>query len=362
MPIDYPAARQLLEEVLIGAETDLLQEEVPQASAEVREACTVIFESNTQAYRETLLGCTIARIQDKRVDIRKPYTNQGPRAFNGRTLDERVVNPFLHDKRIPSSRGPYLGVFRRSVQFNAATRGGVRDKDGYDAFLALISYLQSISNDSTLRGFLRYLIYNFLKLREAGDVPLARLQRISLEQYDTLLSGLLASASGGRSPVLLVVATFKAIKEYFELDWEISYQGINVADRASGVGGDVTIKSRGRVVMAAEITERPVDRSRVVATFNTKIAPAGIEDYLFFAKPATLAPEARKQALQYFSQGHEVNFIEIKTWILMVLATMGKKGRGLFNQILLALLEGPDVPNSLKVTWNELITRLTGSI
>jgi hypothetical protein len=70
MPIDYPAARQLLEEALIGAEADLLQEEAPQASAEVREACTVIFESNTQAYRETLLGCTIARIQDKRVDIR----------------------------------------------------------------------------------------------------------------------------------------------------------------------------------------------------------------------------------------------------------------------------------------------------
>src|SRR5271157_1327940 len=106
-----------------------------------------MFQSTTQAYREVLLGCSIARIQDRRINVRLPYINLGEGAFNGRTLDERVVNPFLQANRIPSSRGPYLGVFRRSVRFDQSTRTGVRDKDGYDSFLALIAYLEDTGDE-----------------------------------------------------------------------------------------------------------------------------------------------------------------------------------------------------------------------
>jgi hypothetical protein len=159
--------------------------------------------------------------------------------------------------------------------------------------------------------------------------------------------------------VLLVVATFNVIKEFFDLDWTIASQGINVADAASGAGGDITITSGGRIVMAVEVTERPVDRARVAATFNTKIAPAGIEDYLFFVRSSGVAPEARQQARQYFAQGHEVNFLEIKDWILMSLATMGRRGRASFNRALVGLLEAPDVPRTMKVAWNEQIAGLT---
>ncbi len=106
------------------------------------------------------------------------------------------------------------------------------------------------------------------------------------------------------------------------------------------------------------MTERPVDRSRVVSTFNTKIAPAGIEDYLFFVRPSAPIDEAKQQARQYFSQGHEVNFVEIRNWILMTLATTGKRGRTIFNRVLTELLSSPDIPKALKVTWNEQIARI----
>lgn len=356
--IDYDAARGLLLSTLAKAESEFLEGSVPVVPDAIVGACQIIFESSTQAFREVLLGCVLARIQDQKINIRKPYVKQGRNAFNGRTLDERVVNPFLHDKRIPSSKGPYLSTFRRSVQFDEKTRKGVRDVKGYDVFLTLISYLEKAS-PAAIQSLLVYLLYCFVKLREAADVPLAKIQRMSLDQYDILITGLLESASGGRYPVLLVVATFKSIKEFFNLDWEISYQGINVADAAAGAGGDITITARGRVLMAAEVTERPVERSRVVATFNTKIAPAGIEDYLFFAKLSRVASDAKQQANQYFSQGHELNFIEIKDWILQALGTMGRTGRSIFNRTLLELLDEPEIPRGLKVTWNEQIAKLT---
>lgn len=263
----------------------------------------------------------------------------------------------LQDKRVPATRGAYLSVFRRSVRFEAGTRDGLRDKEGFDSFLEVIAYIQGTSDDGTLAGILDYLLYRFARLRETANVPVTRLQRISLEQYDRLISGLLSTPSGGRFPMLLAISAFQALKEFFDLDWDISWQGINVADTASGVGGDITVAQDGQVIMAVEVTERAVDRSRVVATFNAKIAPSGIEDYLFFVRSTDIDPAAQQQARQYFAQGHEVNFIEIKAWILALLATIGRQGRDGFNRSLVELLESPDIPSTMKVAWNEQIVR-----
>lgn len=189
--IDYDRARELLKNTFVQAETDLLLQSPPSVSQLIRNVCEVLFESPTQAYREVLLGCLIARIQDKSINIRQPYVKQGPNAFNGRTLDEKAINPFLQEKRIPCSRGPYLSVFRRSVQFNEETRAGVRDKIGYGALLDGITYLEFTSQDSELLNVLRYLLYKFAEIREKATIQLSRLQRISLEQYDRLISSLL---------------------------------------------------------------------------------------------------------------------------------------------------------------------------
>ena len=355
MPIDYDVAGSLLEGAFAQAERHLLAGTAPATFPFLVENCDLIFQSNTQAYREALLGCAIARIQDKSINIRLPYVDQGTDAFSGRSLDERVINPFLQERQIPSTRGPYLSVFRRSVLFEPSTRAGLRDKEGFDAFLNIIEHLLSVPGDAELNAVLRYLLFPFTLLREAANVPVTRLQRISLEQYDVLISGLLATPSGGRFPMLLVITTFLAVKDFFGLDWEIAWQGINVADTASGAGGDITITTGEQTVMAVEVTERAVDRSRVVATFNTKIASAGIEDYLFFVRSPDVEPAARQQARQYFAQGHEVNFVEIKNWILTLLATMGSKGRNGFNRSLIELLESDDVPTAMKTAWNDQI-------
>ena len=111
------------------------------------------------------------------------------------------------------------------------------------------------------------------------------------------------------------------------------------------------------MILSIEVTERAVDRSRVVATFNTKIAPAGIEDYLFFVRSPDIEPAAQQQARQYFAQGHEVNFVEIKVWILTLLATTGIRGRDGFNQALVELLESPNIPSTMKAAWNDQIVR-----
>jgi hypothetical protein len=101
-----------------------------------------------------------------------------------------------------------------------------------------------------------------------------------------------------------------------------------------------------------------VNKTRVISTFQTKISKNGIEDYLFLTtnKPVE---EAIKQAQQYFSQGHEVNFFHVGIWIEVVLATIGKAGRAAFNDALLEKLSAEGVPATLKVAWNKQLEKLT---
>ena len=358
MPIDYSAARKLLDERFSVVVNLWLKGKKPETiPSDFAEPCDKIFSSATQAYREVLLGCVLARIQDRQIDIRVPYVKLGGGSFNGRTLDERAVNPFLHDQRIPSTKGPYLSVFRRSVKFEASTGTGTKDKHGFDAFLQCVAYAQSLDDEAELIRYLDFLLYQFARLREGSQIVLARIARFNLAQYWSLIEGLTAISSGGRFPLFLAVAAFKAIHQSFNPGWDVEWQQINAADSPSGAVGDITLRGPERIVMAIEITERVIDRSRVVSTFNTKISPSGIEDYLFLVLQAP-DETALEQGYRYFAQGHDVNFANLHEWIVLTLATVGKDGRRIFNAELLALLDLPDVPKALKVAWNDTVNRL----
>jgi len=358
MPIDYQATRQRLDREFDAVEEAALRGQPPTwKDAALRERFDEIFQSRTQAYREVLLGCILAKLQDLTIDIHKPYVGQGETSYNGRTLDERVVNPFLHDRRIPSSRGPFLSAFRRSVAFVPETRDGLRDKEGFDALLAIIDKVDEAKESYLLRT-LRYTLYRLIELRDAAEIPLSRLQRLSLEQYDRLIEGLLDTPSGGRFPVLLIETAFTTIRDTFGLSWVIEVQGINAADRAVGVGGDITIRAGDAIIMAVEVTERPVDRNRVTATFQTKIAPQGIQDYLFFVRNE-VGDDVLRQVRQYFAQGHEINFLQMRDWLRILLATLGRSGRETFNRIIIEKLQAAEIATALKVAWNYQIAQIT---
>ena len=362
MPVDYGQARALLEGAIENAERGVLGGvEIETPPEQVLDLVEALFKSRTQAFREVLLGCLLVRIQDSAIDITKPYVAQGADAYNGRTLDERVVNPLLQQKRIPASKGPFLSVFRRSVEFNAATREGVRDKSAYDAFLAIIQHVANTENKEALAALLSYTAYRFVLLREAANVPVTRIQRMSLEQIYHLVSALLRIASGGRLAVYVVVSALHAVKECYNLEWAIDWEGINVSDAASGAGGDIEILESGAMLLTAEVTERVVEANRVVSTFNTKIGPHGIRDYLFFVN-ASPSEEALRHARQYFAQGHEINFVLTAEWAHAVLATLGGKGRSVFLKHMIDLLEDSDTPAALKTAWNENVNTVVGGL
>jgi hypothetical protein len=178
--IDHNQANYLLNESFSKAEVHIVESTIPEIEVGLIHHFDIIFSSNTQSYREVLLGCTLTRILNKTIDIHLPYVSQGPNAFNARDLDEKVINPFLQRSHIPSTKGPYLSTFRRQVRFEAITRDGLRDKHGFDSLLFLINHLAEVVEDNILLDFLNYLLFRFAQIREASIVPLTHIQRFSL--------------------------------------------------------------------------------------------------------------------------------------------------------------------------------------
>ncbi len=347
----------MLEGLFAEAESAFHKKRTPAVEPSIDQAADKLFASNTLSYREVLVGCGLVRLLDRSINIRHPYVKKFDDGFNGRSLDEDVVNPFLQSKRIPCTKGPYLAVFRRSVELTHETVSGLRDKDGYEAMMHYMKALED-TEEARLRVLVVHLLYRLLEIRESAEIPLARIRRLSLEQFDTLIRRLLQVPSGGLIPVLLVVAMLRAIKACFKLSWKIEFQGINVSDKAARVGGDITVMEDTKVLLAIEVTERPIGAARIVSTFQTKIVEAGIKDYIFVYSSERPDDNARQAARRYFPLGHEISFLGIEGWLVNNLGTLGGECRALFTNEVLALFSNPQIPATIKVAWNESVERL----
>jgi hypothetical protein len=321
----------------------------------------IVFESKTQSYREVLLGCALAHMMDPSINIRLPYVKQGSQAFNGRTLDEQVINPFLMSKQIPCSRGPYLATFRRNVKLDVSTREGLRDKDGYDAMLLILSAIELASGELVSKAFLIVLLKHFIILRDNSKIRLIKITRMSVEQYSSFISMLLHQQSGGLLPLLLTIALFRTINEQNKCGWDVIHQGINSADGATGAAGDISIMKNDILYKAIEVTERPINRTRVVTTFDTKISINNAKDYLFVYTSTTPDESVYEVSRTYFAQGFDINFIRLQNLLISVLLVGNDETRVIFTNQMIDLLDRNDVPSSIKTAWNDSLQRVIES-
>ena len=346
--------------VLLNNSYEKAAQELPAAVTQYitdnKDALDTIFSSKTQSYREVLLGCAVARYQDRSCNIRHPYVKQGEDAFNGRTLDEKAVNPFLFSKQIPCSKGPYLATFRRNVTFTEDTRDGLRDKEGFDALLSLISTLEAVSESDEVETIIIALLKCFIDLREQSIVRLVPIRRLRIDQYRMFLNKLQHCQSGGLIPMLLTDAVFSTINGQMNAGWTIERQEINAADGATGAPGDITIYKDGAIFKAIEVTERPIDGSRVDSTFSTKITLNNAAEYLFVYTNDLPRENALERAKAYFAQGYNINFASITDLTIHILLSGDEAFRTAYNERMFELFNAQDVQATIKVAWNDALT------
>jgi SacI restriction endonuclease len=345
-------ATRLLDEVFTLAEDDHREGKPINLPNEAVTAIERLFRSDTQAYREALIGCAVARTLNPKIDIRHPATDTDINSFSGRSLADQVITPFMRERAVPISASPYLSSLRGGARFIPGGEPRIqRDQYGFDALVEAVEFLRDL-DEVAAKNFLRQLLHYFIILREASNIVLTRIGEPKLEQLTRLVDGLLELKSGGRIPSFLTTAMYQTLSDCHSLGWDVEYQGINVADKASGAVGDITVKKGEKIVIGIEVTERPISGSRVKGTFEQKISPANLREYLFVT---TARPEDGALALarSYAGVGHEINFVNLREWLLYNLATIGADCRAIFQDKMIDLLRTKGTPADLRHGWNK---------
>jgi SacI restriction endonuclease len=280
--ISLANAKALLSETFVIAEDDYLQNKPITIPTNIADLTDRLFKSETQAYREALIGCAVARLLDNEIDIRLPATEHGPNAFSGRSLADGGTAPFLRARSVPiSASSPYLSALRGGARFVPGGEPRIqRDKEGFDALVSVVGYLHNLAN-AGVREYLIFLLRRFVALRESGNISLRQIAKPHLTQLRRLVAGLLEVKSGGRFASMIATALFQTLSECHQLGWKVDFQGINVADKASGAVGDITIRKGDKIILGVEVTERSIDKGRVTLTFDQKVSPGRLDDYLF---------------------------------------------------------------------------------
>jgi hypothetical protein len=252
---------------------------------------------NTQnrACARFILACTLAKIHQPDVDIRKPYTEIGDvDAFSGRTYDERYIFDFIIEHELPcnTTTAFLTPAFRnRNIVLTPDVDLVGRPPSVYAATLQLLHDVHNdrVSAEDLLAEMTRWLVIVRDERRERMRSLLAALKAtpgetvLSAEGIISLVEQHLKLKRASRLPVLVVAAVYQAAQKYLG-ERVLPLRSHMAADKQTGALGDleITLVDDDQVVTSYEMKAKRVTKEDLDIAVS-KIAHYGtrIDNYIF---------------------------------------------------------------------------------
>jgi len=242
-----------------------------------------------------LMACLLGKINDSKVDIRKPYTEiAGKGTYSGRGYDEQFVEPFVIKHKLPTnSTTAFLTPAFRNIDRRLTTDLVLvgRPRQVYTNVLELLDLVEKGRLDASdvLQEIMRFLVI----IKAENETRMKQLLRelkhdedtlpLSSEQIVTLLQQHLSSKNASRLPVLMVAAAYLSVKDRLG-ETALPLQSHTAADRQTGSIGDVevTLVNDDQVISCYEMKDKRVtivdieNAIKKIATLDYKI-----DNYVF---------------------------------------------------------------------------------
>ena len=208
-------------------------------------------------------------------------------AWDARSFAKDVIVPWEIENNhfLGGSGDPYVSKpLRRTRLDDQQTK--VRDKGDWqklENFLHPLDTAESVELNEALRRVLASFARKLADESFGYLIP-GRIDQLRLEY---VVSEFLQESSGGLRPLAVAAALFKTIGKGFSLFDEIRSQGVNEADAAKGVPGDIMCYNEsGNICLAVEVKGTELTLTHVEET--TKMAKRSNEEIsnLIFAAPS----------------------------------------------------------------------------
>lgn len=273
-----------------------------------------------RALARLLLACSLAKIHNPAIDIRKPYTEIGdPDSFSGRTYDEAYVTPFILEQSLPCNPTTAFltpALRNRNITLTPDVNLVGRPRGLYQAALQLLTdiHVGAVSPEALLAETMRWLLIVREERRQRMETLLAGLRTtesmmpLSAEAIITLIEQHLRRPGSSRLPVLVVAAAYEAAGSLIG-EQARALMGHTAADRQTGAIGDVEVTLVGddSVLTGYEMKTRRVTRDDIDIALQ-KIADKGIQNYIFITRE-TIDPQVQEYAASLYEQTNGIEVV-----------------------------------------------------
>lgn len=286
--------------------------------------------------------------------------------WDPRSFCSKVIVPWVQDFDgvLGSSNDPYVSKpLRRSRLDDWDTP--LRQKPEWESLVQILETVQSSQSEviveETLRRCLRSIARKYQELQVSFPVP----RRVSLAQTIEITERFLSEKSGGERPLIVADALMRTIGKAFGLFDEVWRQGVNEADSASGVAGDIICIrndeefSQEKVVLVVEVKDRNLTLTELNASIE-KARQTNVWALLFVVPRLESSDESdiAIRANQEWVQGMNIYFGQLNELMRMAFSFMDERHRAEFLREIGIGINKLTVQPTLRIVWSNLLSEI----
>lgn len=235
-------------------------------------------ESNKAPIRY-LLSAMLAKITNEAIDTRQPYPKLGPKSFPGRSIDETIVQPFVHKYSLPcNDTTAFLTPAFRTIEtaITKATFEKCRPSYVYYDMMDILDYIESHPKKAVI--ILRLIIKELLQVKKNSADKLQQMvdslaknktQDLSSEEITNLLTQHLQCRGSSRLPVLMITAAYESV-QHLTKETHKTLLSHNAADKQTGALGDIeiTLLDDNNTITCYEMKKKQVSTDDIYVIIN----------------------------------------------------------------------------------------------
>ena len=338
----------LIREAINSHEADGKLPEIPD---DVLAQFTVLFATKAYGFREVVLTCSAAWA----VGIKFDPCDTDFYVCNPRPVYEQGIRPVLHDFEVPCGKSGPLNVAKNQQKLNEDWASGRRPESAAKAAVWLLRWAiddLQMRNNALLSHLIAKLIEERGRLEKYEVAPPDSLTHGDC--YRLVVSLMEQAPDSGNTPQ--TVASFLLQVLYDGTKIEVVGDGKACeTNTTSKKPADISVIREG-IPHLYEVTVKPIDSNRLSDSADAvlKYGDGANEVTWLCNLPDAIKPIEVKPGECVVFQGIRNEFVQFNYWINSVLELIGTVGRAKFIGLLSEYVKGPNISESVKMSWHEL--------